>query len=145
MNRYLEMKSKHSAAFNSFPMFFAFNQQQFDEGMRKLGLKETDTDKICSISGTGAYIRISDRIDFIELNQKIKQDKDAAIAADETGEGFIYDMFLYELKNHEYGYTWDDTNTLEALGYTEDDINADPRLKAGLKAAKKKIMEEDYD
>lgn len=145
MNRYLEMKRKHSEQLNSFPMFFAFNQQQFDEGMRKLGLKETDTDKICSISGTGGYIRISDRIDFIELNQKINQDKDAAIAADETGEGFIYDMFLYELKNHEYGYTWDDTNTLEALGYTENDINADPRLKTGLKAAKQKIMEEDYD
>lgn len=145
MNRYFEMKRKHSEQLNSFPMFFAFNQQQFDEGMRKLGLREKDFDKICSIGGTGGYIRVSDRIAFIEMNQKIKQEKEAAIKADETGEGFIYDMFLYELKNHEYGYTWDETDALEALGYTMEDINADPRLKAGLKAAKRKIAEEDYD
>ena len=128
MNRYLEMKKKHSDQLNSFPMFFAFNQQQFDEGMRKLGLRETDFDKICSIGGTGGYIRSSDRVAFIEMNQKIKQERTAAIAADETGEGFIYDMFLYELKNHEYGYTWDETDTLEALGYTEDIQNPHSQL-----------------
>lgn len=30
---YLELKKKHQKEFNEFPMFFAFNQKQFDEGM----------------------------------------------------------------------------------------------------------------
>ena len=145
MNRYLEMKSKRSAAFNSFPMFFAFTDRSFEEGMRKLGFEPEDTDEICRLDGCGGFIRKTDKEAFLSLCRQQNQELADAIAADETGLGFIYDMFLYELKNHEYGYTWDDADTLEALGYTEDDINADPRLKAGLKAAKQKIMEDDYD
>ena len=48
---------------------------------------------------------------------------------------FIYDMFYAELANHEYGYTGDITDTVEALGYTVDDLNADKRLLKGLKKA----------
>lgn len=35
MNAYQEMITRHQAEFNSFPMFFAFSQQQFDDGMQK--------------------------------------------------------------------------------------------------------------
>lgn len=36
-------------------LFFAFNNQQFAKGMRKIGLSETETDKIVSI-GAGGYL-----------------------------------------------------------------------------------------
>ena len=58
-----------------------------------------------------------------------------AIAADATGEGFIYEMFLYELDNHEYGYTRDTEDTLDALGYTAEQVLNDPRLKRGIEKA----------
>lgn len=51
-------------------------------------------------------------------------------------------MFLYELANHEYGYTGELEDTLDALGYTAEDINADKRLLHGLERATKRIMEE---
>ena len=38
-----------------------------------------------------------------------------AIDSDQTGEGFIFDMFDYELSNHEYSYTGDMTDSLCAL------------------------------
>ena len=36
-NQYQEMRNHQQAEVNAFPMFFAFNKQQFAEGMRKLG------------------------------------------------------------------------------------------------------------
>ena len=35
-NQYQEMRNRQQAEVNAFPMFFAFNKQQFAEGMRKL-------------------------------------------------------------------------------------------------------------
>lgn len=60
-----------------------------------------------------------------------------AIETDTTGEGFIFDMFNYELANHEYVITYNITDTLEALGLTADDINNNPLLAKGLKMARK--------
>ena len=48
-------------------------------------------------------------------------------------------MFLCELSNHEYTYTEDVEETLDALGYTWEQIMADKRLLHGLKMAQKKI------
>lgn len=63
-----------------------------------------------------------------------------AIAGDKTGEGFIYQMFLYELNNHEYGYTGDTEEALDALGYTAEEVVADDRLNRGITLAHQKIM-----
>ena len=48
-NQYKEMRNRQQAEVNAFPMFFAFNKQQFAEGMRKLGLSPSDTRQVCSI------------------------------------------------------------------------------------------------
>ena len=54
--------------------------------------------------------------------------------------GFIYDMFLYELRNHEYQLTEDEGDALDALGLTWDDINTNPALKSGLEKASCRIL-----
>ena len=72
-----------------------------------------------------------------------KKEREAAIAEDKTGEGFIYEMFLYELDNHEYGYTMDTEETLDTLGYTADEVLADPRLKRGIEKAVTEICGRD--
>ena len=58
-----------------------------------------------------------------------------AIAGDLEGESFIYDMFKYELANHEYGCTWELEDTIQALNLTLEEINNSQNLKAGLKKA----------
>ena len=135
-NKYSELKAKHQQEVNDFPMFFAFSQAQFDEGMKKLGLKPTDTKKIYSLKGTGGFYRKSDSQALKDMFLRHSQERAAAIAADETGDGYIYDMFAYELANHEYGYTWDLEPALDALGLTMEDINEDPRLLHGLEKAR---------
>ena len=116
-NQYQEMRNRQQAEVNAFPMFFAFNKQQFAEGMRKLGLSPSDTRQVCSIFG-GGYCRKSDVAKLNEMFTRHRKELEDAIAGDKTGQGFICDMFLQELENHEYSYTGDVQETLDALGIT---------------------------
>ena len=141
MNSYRLLTAKHEKEINEFPFMWAFNQKQFDEGMRRLGLEPTDTDKIYSI-GAGGFIRKTDAEAMHELIKRHTAERQAAIEADETGEGFILDMFTYELDNHEYCITRDLEPTLDALGLTVEEVNASPALLHGLKLAERRCRYE---
>lgn len=69
----------------------------------------------------------------------IKNMMEAAKAADEDGTGFLYQMFKYELDNHEYGYTGDFEDTLDSLGLTWEEVTASPRLLKALDKASSEI------
>ena len=143
-NQYQILKDRQQKEFNAFPMGAAFSQKQFEEMMAKWGLFPTDTDKILHI-GSGCYIRKTDREAFHELVDRLDREKQEAIAADTTGDGIIKDMFLYELANHEYCITYDQDDTLDALGLTVDEINADPRLLRGLEKALTQYLKDTKD
>jgi len=68
---YLEFKQKRENGFSSLPIFFAFNKEQFEEGIKKLGLEKDQTFLIVSIGG-GGYIRRKD----IRLIKKSINDSD---------------------------------------------------------------------
>ena len=135
MNAYLKMKTRQQKEFDAFPMFFAFSKKQFAEGMEKLGLKPDDTDQVYSMGGTGGYYRRTDSKALHDMLNRFEQEMEVAVSNDKTGEGFIYDMFSYELSNHEYSYTGDISDTLDSLDLTLDDIKNNPALKIGLKKA----------
>jgi len=135
MNDYLEMTKKHADDIAAFPMAFAFNNEQFKTAMEKLGLTEKDTDQVCSIFG-GGIIKKTDIQKYRDMFASHRKDMADAIAADKTGGDFILAMFEYELSNHEYGYTLDDGDTLEALGISYEDLEKSDPLKNGLKLAK---------
>ena len=130
MSKYTELKAKHQAEVDAFPFGFAFNQKQFEEMMTKWGLTPDDTDKIYSIGG-GGYIRKSDSKAMSEMFDRHEAERKAAMQDDE----YLYEMFNYELANHEYCITYDLDNTLDALGLTIDEIKADPRMLHILKRA----------
>ena len=121
------------------PWALLFSNQQFKDMMEKWGLTVNDTDKICSIGG-GCYIRKTDKEALCALINRLNNEKENAIAADLTGDGFIFDMFVYELANHEYCITYDLEDTLNALGLTAEQINADKRLTHGLNKAIKHYL-----
>ncbi len=136
-NTYKALKEKRQKEFGEFPMMFAFSNKQFDEGMKKLGLEPTDTDKIYSLKGTGGYYRRTDAAALKEMFARYDREMSEAIAADSTGEGFIFDMFNYELANHEYTYTGSIQDTLNALGMTFEEVSANQSLLHGLNKARK--------
>lgn len=131
MSKYTELKSKHQAEVDAFPFGFAFNQSQFNEMMEKWGLTPDDTDKIYSIGG-GGYIRKSDAEAMHKMFERHELERKMAR---QHGDDYLFEMFNYELANHEYNYTGDLTDTLDALGLTIDEINADPKMADALKRA----------
>lgn len=140
MNKYRELQAAQEKERNAFPFMFAFDQKQFDDGMVGLGLDPKDTDKIISI-GYGGYIRKTDKGALLSMRLKHNKEIKDAIAADKDGTGYIFDMFEYELANHEYCITWDFDDTLDALGLTMDQVNSDPRMVKALQRAHKETRE----
>lgn len=132
---FTEAEQKRYNDFASKYIFYAFSDKQFIEGMKAKGLDpETDKDKVYSMFGGGFYKK-EDAAKVREMFQSLEDNRKKQIEADTTGEGFIYEMFLYELNNHEYSYTGDMEDTLNALGLTVEEINANEALLTGLHKA----------
>jgi len=132
MNPYLVMKKKHQDEHNDFPLFFAFSDQRFLVGLQKLGLSKDDVDQVVSI-GAGGYCRKDDVERLRNMGIRHKAEMTEAL----KDEAFLEDALTYELANYEYGYTHDATDALETLGFTEEQVNSDPKLKRILRKAKR--------
>lgn len=133
---YTEMRNRHQQMVNSLPMFFAFSQEQFEEGMAAFGLSPNDTNKIYSLGGgTGGYYKRSDAELIRDTFATIEAEEQQAMTDDKTGDGYIFQMFVYELDNHEYSYTNDIEETLNDIGLTEKEVMNCPALMNGLRKA----------
>ena len=131
MEKYQEMKNRHQKEFGELPIFFAFNNEQFKEGMEKSGLNVEDTNLIFKLPGGGFYKREDSSL-IKEWYTRTEQEFENAISEDTTGEGFILEMFDYELSNHEYCITGDLEETLRVTGFTFEEVENNPALKNGL-------------
>jgi hypothetical protein len=127
METYLEMKARHQKEVEAFPMAFAFNNEQFKEGMEKLGFDVKDTQKVLSIGG-GGFIRRSDSDAYSAMFERINAEETEARKNDD----YLFQMFAYELSNHEYCYTWDLTDTLRSLGLTLEEVRANAQMNNAL-------------
>lgn len=110
---YNALKTKHGEEVNNFPMSFAFSNEQFATGLKKLGATRED---VVSIGG-GGFIRKTDKDAFLALFKRHTEEMEAAMLDDD----FLTDAIRYELGNHEYCITGDETDTLETLGVVLDD------------------------
>ena len=140
MESYEAMQKRHQQEVNAFPMKWAFNNRQLEQGMRELGLNPSQTNEIVGIGG-GGFIRRSDRQAFIDMFKRQNAEQKAALAAQKTGDEYAYQMFLHELGNHEYVITGDLSDTLDACGLSAEQINSDPKLRKALARAIKDYME----
>ena len=134
-NLYLELRQKHQDEMNSFPIFFAFSQSQFKKGMEKLGLSEDDTDKIYSLGG-GGYYRRTDAEALREMFERHEKERKENL----SNEQYAYEMFLYELSNHEYCITFDLDETLDACDITLNMLNDNEMLAEALRRAEKDYL-----
>lgn len=144
MNKYQELREKHQKEFNDFPVAFAFSKEQLKEGLKQLGLNENDIDKVTGIPG-GGFIRVTDQEKYTEMMKRHNREHQEQISLDKDGTGYIKDMFITELINHEYGYTNDLEATLIALGLNYEDIIKNESLKKGLELAQKTFHKEDIE
>lgn len=144
MMTYEEMKNKHQEEYDTFAKdkifcIFTSSKEEFEKKLKEYGLNGED---ICSI-GYGGFIKKKDKEELKNLTQRHRKEKQEAIEQDKDGSGFIKSMFLLELYNHEFAYTYDVEDTLNDLGYTMEQINSNPALKNGLDLAIKAIIKDD--
>ena len=136
METYTELKRRQQAEFEAFPLYFAFGEKQYKELLEKLNLTEEEAEEqLIPIGCGGGVVLKKDKDRFCKMVERLADEEDAAIAADKTGDGFIFQMFLEELRNHEYSYTGDIEETIDACQLTVEEINASPALLHGLQKA----------
>lgn len=120
METYKEMKQRHQDMVNAFPIGFAFSKEQFEEAKEKLGV--TSNDDLVSI-GYGGFIRKTDKNAFLEMYKQInKEDEDF-----KKNDGNVVDMFVYEMGNHEYFYSYDRREVCEGCGIPYSEFMNDER------------------
>ena len=133
-------KERHQIEFICFAnknMFFAFDKKQFEEGMKKLGLEPSETNKIVSI-GAGGYL-LKEKID--DFKSLTKKQKEELKELRKNKKQFAADMFAYELANHEFDLTRDLSETLDTLGMTLSGIKKEPETYEALKT----VLKEHYN
>jgi len=113
-NRYLLQKDKHQKMINNFNMFFAFSNEQLEEGLKKLN---TTKDNIISVD-FGGFIKKEDKEDYLNMLKVMNKESEESLKDDI----FLYEGFRYELANHEFCITYDFTDTLEVFGLEEDKL-----------------------
>ena len=126
---YKEYKDARQAEFNELPIFWAFNNEQFKEGMEAHGLTENDTDKIYSFGHGGYYLKtdapkIRAWVNAPDKLPELMQDFD-----------FCEDAILTELYNHEYAINWqgdwDLFSCFGAVEYSDEKNAGDYMLELG--------------
>ena len=137
MNSYLALEKAQAKEWNAFPLGFAFSDKQFKEMMEKWGLRPDETDKIYSI-GAGGFVRKSDADAFHEMVER--HERELKNAREENKDDYLFNMFDYELANHEFGYTGDVTDTLDALCLTMDEIMENKAMREASNRAVNKYI-----
>ena len=135
MNNYLQLRERQQAEINNFGIKAAFSETQYNEMCAAWGLDpEAAQNEIIGIGG-GCFILKRNKAAFVDLMRRHEAERKAAIKEDTTGDGYIFNMFYYEMANHEYIITGDLTDTLEACGVSFEDIEKSPALAHGLTKA----------
>lgn len=129
MNKYTSLLEEQDKRFKEFPIIFAFNKNQFTEGMQKLNVESAT--ELVSI-GAGGIIRKTDLADFRKMLTTFEQEKNRARLDDE----YVLEMFRYELDNHEWPIAQDIEPVLMACGLSEKEVYEDARLSEILADAK---------
>lgn len=113
---YQQYQKVSSDRINNVPMFFAFSDAQFAEGMAKIGLAKEDTKEIFSLGG-GGYIKKTDSHLLEKALKENEIDRKSVIADDKE----LLAAIVYELGNHEFCITYDHEATCDALSISLDD------------------------
>ena len=140
MKTYSEFKKQAEKETNDLydtACFFAFDKKQFTEGLEKFNIeREHAPELIVSISGGGFALK--KRVNDIREMGKKHNEQLRALMEDEQ---FAISAFDYELGNHEWIVTGNETDAIFALGYSVEDVKNSEHLLKCLKAALKKQRE----
>ena len=128
METYQGLMNRQAKEFQELPIFFAFSKKQFEDGMKSIELTVDDVKQITSITG-GGYIKKNESYLLFEMMNRHEKE---LVSAMDTGYDFCFQMFSYQLSNHEYCITCDVKDTIDVLGLSKADIQTNPVLAKSL-------------
>lgn len=136
--KYVEIKNKWQEEINKFPIFWAFNEEQLQNIMKKLNV--TDKEDLRTIGG-GSVLKKEDTKKWYQLMIKQRNEMEELIKKDDE---FVKEMFEYELANYEYAYNQDIDEILENLGLNKDKLFKEKRIYNIFKEVEKKYLEQEF-
>ncbi len=111
-----QMKARHSAEISAVKgLFWAFSNQQLDEGMKE---NNCTTKDLISI-GAGGFILRTELQGFKDLLAKHDLERKEL----KKNEKELFKALVYELNNHEYCITYNPNDALDALGLTKEEVD----------------------
>ena len=140
METYQQIKARHQAEVNAFPIGAAFSNSQVADMMRKFGLPNDETGyrQIVSL-GAGSYIKRSDIPAWNEMAERHKRE----MAAFKKQKKELTAAIRYEFANHEYHYgTCQDETICESVGLKWSEVQSNPELLKIYKKANDLFMED---
>ncbi|MCP4651544.1 MAG: hypothetical protein GY853_15890 [PVC group bacterium] len=116
---YSELKNMTQKEVDEFPLRFAFNDEQFQELLNDFGIEMSEVkDKLVSLGYGGGFMRKTDVQSFNDM--AIRHEKRLEDA--KKDDSFLIDAIEYELGNHEYCITYDETDTVDVLDLDLEDL-----------------------
>ena len=136
-----EKNEKDFHDFISKNVFFAFSDEQFKRGLEKFGIQENEiSDKLCNYVGGGYMLKSA-----VKEHNKIVRKLQKAERKYLNNFKNLYSALLYEMYNHECGYTWNFTECLAPLGFTRKDLRKNRKLAKAFEQAKATIILRECD
>ena len=134
---YEEFRYQRQDEFDNFKgIGFAYSNKQFNKLLEKLN---TTSDNLYSI-GHGGYILKNRYNDFMDMLIRNDNELDELM----KDYDFCLSALKFELFNHEYGITYDNTPALEALNLTSEDLINNETVSRAYKEARDYVIEYTY-
>lgn len=117
---YLDLQEKHREEISNFPIAYAFNDEQLEEALKKLGAESTD--ECVTVLKSGDIMKRENAKPFLDmLKRQMKEVQDLLLSDMDIAEA----AFLYEMDNHEYAINWSgDEDVLRCFGLDEEELVA---------------------
>lgn len=113
---YLDLQERQRKEIEEFPIAYAFNEQQLEEALEKLGAKK---EECVTIFGHGDIVKKENAKPFMNMLKRQMNELQNAMKE----EAFAEAAFLYEMDNHEYAINWSgDDDVLSVFGFNFDDL-----------------------
>lgn len=125
MESYQQIKARHQAEVNAFPIGAAFSDKQVEEMMQKFGLPNDKTGYAQIVSlGAGCYIKRKDVPAWNEMAERHEKEMKALRKSRKE----LIAALRYEFANHECQFIRMDKEVCECVGLDWDEVQKDAEL-----------------
>lgn len=117
-NEYLELQKRHQKELEEFPIAYAFNDEQLQEALEKLGASK---EECVTVFGHGDIVKRENAKSLVKMLENQREEMLQRIKDDPE---FAEEAFSYEMDNHEYAINWSgDEDVLACFGLSFEKIN----------------------